>query len=106
MTPDTKRQLQSTGATVAIITAALAGGVYFSSQVLAPPTRITLIWTNGETSPGTTTEVWASTNLTSWTLATNVAGTNSVTLPADKPREFLKIRHRLGNLVSDWARKP
>lgn len=65
---------------------------------------ITLVWEQRDFYPGTVTELWSSPDLENWTLAlTNSAGT--VTLPADKPAEFFKIRNRdtLGQ-VSDWAR--
>lgn len=86
------------------------GGIYYVSQpslTIAPPPVIRLEWDNPAEVPGSfTTEVWSSTNLTTWTLKTNIAGTNRVTLPADKPREFFKVRSKGTNgLVSDWARK-
>lgn len=73
----------------------------------APPQTITLAWDNVETN--VTTEIWSSTNLTDWTLATNVQG-NRATLPQDKPQEFFKARNKLNIggtnwLFSDWARK-
>ena len=105
LNPDTKRQLVETGVTIGIIAATLVGGVYLSERELAPRgPAITLRWQVNEPSSGTITEVWASTNLHNWTLRTNVIGTNTVTLPRDKPAEYFKIRNRLGSQVSDWAR--
>ena len=90
----------------------LGGILYYADQTLtvAPPAprTVTLIWDDTSNPRGSfATEVWASTNLTTWTLKTNIAGTNRVTLPADKAREFFKIRNRGTNgLFSDWSRKP
>lgn len=96
---------KSPAATLAIIAGVFVGGLYLSEQSLAPPgPTITLQWVKADPDPDTITEVWSSTNLHNWTLRTNVAGTNTVTLPRDKPQEFFKIRNRLGDLVSDWAR--
>ncbi len=110
MNEDTKAQLKSSGALVAVIAAVTTGGVFISQRLINPPApTVTLLWDTGDTSPGIVTEVWASTDLTNWTLRTNVAGTNRVTLPRDKPQEFFKIRNRLDSttngIFSDWARK-
>ena len=68
------------------------------------PRKISIAWDKNDTNPATVTEVWTTTNLSLWTLKTNVAGSN-VTLLADKPQEFFKIRNNLFGQVSDWARK-
>ena len=82
--------------------------LYVASLVLPPSLpRITLAWDNPPETPGSfTTEVWASTNLVTWQLKTNVSGTNHVTLAATNRQEFFKIRTRGTNgMVSDWSRK-
>lgn len=80
-----------------------------SSILLIPPPpaqkTITLAWDKMDSNPSTITEIWSSTNLISWTLKTNVAGTNHVTLPATNKQEFFKARNNLNGQVSDWARK-
>ncbi len=103
--------LRDLGISFIILTATLGGLLYYSEQQLAPaplPRKITLLWDNAPATPGSfTTEVWASTNLTTWTLRTNVAGTNAVTLFATNRQEFFKVRNRGTNgLFSDWSRKP
>lgn len=132
MTTDIKRQIKTTGATVAVIAAALSGGLYLADKkiaaVLAPaPKTITISWDAAPIDhPGTVTEVWATTNLvvispdgwnftwgpadTGWQLRTNVTGTNAVTLPRDKPAEFFKVRfktphwfkHGTNAAVTNW----
>ena len=108
--PDTDKPVRDFVVSVTILAATLGGLLYVSEQSLtvAPPRRITLIWDDTSNPRGSfTTEVWASTNLTTWTLKTNIAGTNRVTLPADQSREFFKIRNRGTNgTFSDWSRKP
>lgn len=109
MTSDTKKQIASATALTGLVGAVLFSGVKLSQLVVdnaAKPRTVTLQWDTVETDPATITEVWASTNLTIWTLRTNVAGTNRVTLPATNAAEYFKIRNRLGDQVSDWARKP
>lgn len=107
MDADTKRDAKNALAISAALAALVTGGVYVSDLLInpAPPRAVTLVWTVNETAPGVVTEVWSSTNLTTWTLRTNVVGTNRVTLPADQPQEFFKVRNRLGSQVSDWSRK-
>ena len=112
MTADTKRDAKSALAITAAVAALVTGGVIVSDKLItAPPAQptLTLTWDKNEPDPNVTTEVWASTNLTTWTLRTNVAGTNRVTLPRDKQAEFFKIRNRLqigtNAIFSDWARK-
>jgi hypothetical protein len=82
--------------------------LYVASLVIAPPhvAKIRLTWDNTTDAPGTySTEVWASTNLVTWTLKTNV-WTNTVTLYATNRAEFFKIRNKGTNgLTSDWSRK-
>lgn len=72
------------------------------------PKQVRIGWDANTNQPGVTTEVWSSTNLTSWILRTNTA-TNRVSFPADKSAEFFKIRNKrqIGTNVhfSDWARK-
>ena len=102
--------LRDLGISFAVLIGGLGGLLYYSQQTLtiAPaPRSITLIWDNPPETPGSfTTEVWSSTNLNTWTLKTNVAGTNRVALPADKSREFFKVRNKGTNgLFSDWSRK-
>ena len=95
---------------VAILVVTLGGLLYVGEQINnAPaPRSITLGWDNPPEVPSSfTVEVWATTNLTTWTLKTNVSGTNRGTLPADKAREFFKVRSRDTNgSFSDWSRKP
>lgn len=88
----------------------LGGLLYVAEKTLtvAPPRSITLLWDNptNDTPGSYTTEVWSSTNLTTWALKTNIAGTNRVTLPATNRAEFFKVRNRGTNgLFSDWSRK-
>ena len=85
----------------------LALGVGVSLLIPTPPTQktITLIWDKMDPNPATTTEIWSSTNLIFWSLKTNVAGTNRVTLPATNKQEFFKARNNLAGQVSDWSRK-
>lgn len=93
--------------TTGVVIAALSAGIYFTDLTPAPtPRTITLQWDLNNSPVGLTTEVWSSTNLTTWTLKTNVVGTNRVTLPATNRAEFFKIRTRRGFEVSDWARRP
>ena len=107
MTADQKSLAKTFGAIAAGIIA--VGIITQQTLVVTPaPRSITLGWTNAtNNATGTVTEIWSSTNLVNWTLKTNVAGTNHVTLPATNRAEFFKIRSRDTNgTVSDWARKP
>lgn len=112
MNADTKRDAKNALAITATLAALVTGGVFLSDSLVnpAPPKTVTLEWDKNDTDPNTTTEVWSSTNLVTWSLRTNVAGTNRVTLPADKAAEFFKVRNRLqigtNAIFSDWARKP
>lgn len=111
MTPEIKDStVRDFTVSVAILAVTLGGLLYFSDQSLtvAPQRTITLVWDNPPEVPGTfTTEVWATTNLTTWQLKTNVAGTNRVRLPATNRAEFFKVRNKGTNgLYSDWSRKP
>lgn len=101
MTDDATKQLKSVGLTVAIIGAVLTLGV-ITLPPPVPPKTITLAW--DKNTAEAITEVWSTTNLVDWELRTNVTGSN-VTLAADKPQEFFKVRNRVGNQVSDWSRK-
>ena len=106
MTEDQKSLAKTFAAIAAGIIA--VGIITQQTLVVTPaPRSITLGWTNSNNNaPGTVTEVWSSTNLVTWTLKTNVAGTNHVTLPATNRAEFFKIRSRATNgLVSEWSRK-
>lgn len=111
MTPDTKQDAKYALAITAALAALVTGGVIVSDKLVTahPQPTMTLIWDKNDTDPNTTTEVWASTNLTTWTLRTNVSGTNRVTLSRDKQAEFFKIRNKLqigtNAVFSDWARK-
>jgi hypothetical protein len=103
--------LRDLGISFVVLLGSLGGLLYIADQTLTvappPPRTVTLIWDNTNDAPGSIiTEVWSSTNLTTWTLKTNIAGTNRVTLPRDQPREFFKVRNRGTNgLYSDWSRK-
>jgi len=94
--------------TVGLLALSYVSLLYVASLVIAPPTvkTIRLLWDNPVEPPGTVfTEVWASTNLVTWTLKTNV-WTNTVTLYATNQAEFYKVRNRGTNgQVSDWSRK-
>lgn len=108
MTADAKKISGEVAATVGVTVAVFIVGLYYADNQLAAratPKSITLTWDKNDPDPATLTEVWASSNLTTWTLKTNVAGTNRVTLPATNRAEFFKIRNRLGSQVSDWSRK-
>ena len=104
MTDDQKSLARTLG-----IIAGAGAGLYVVTTIVLPPTpprqpAVVLMWDN---TPGLVAEIWSSTNLVTWTLKTNVAGTNRVTLPATNLAEFFKIRSRDTNgTVSDWARKP
>lgn len=103
--------LRDLGISAVVLVGSLGGLLYYSQQSLtvAPQRTITLLWDNptNDTPGSYTTEVWASTNLTTWTLKANVAGTNRVTLPATNRAEFFKARNKGTNgLYSDWSRKP
>ena len=112
-TPQTKpadSSLRDLGISFVVLIGSLGGLLYISEQSLtvSPARKITLEWDNPTNDvPGSfTTEVWSSTNLTIWTLKTNVSGTNRVTLPATNRAEFFKIRNKGTNgLFSDWSRK-
>jgi len=77
-----------------------------SSAAPPPPAIVATLlrWTvpPGNTSD-TTTEVWASTNLTLWTIRTNVTGTNAVRIPHNGPREFYKTRSRFTFTITNAA---
>lgn len=68
----------------------------------APPALRGCAWDYYAVRTGITFEVWSSTNLVNWVLATNTVET--VALFPVKPMEFYKVRARdyLGQ-VSDWA---
>lgn len=111
--PQTKpadNSLRDIGLSFLTLGGLVLGGLYYNPQssIGNPQSSITLIWDDTSNPRGSfTTEVWASTNLSTWTLKTNIAGTNRVTLPADQSREFFKIRNRGTNgTFSDWSRKP
>ncbi len=90
-----------------IVGAVFFTGVKLSQTAVGKAARtVTLSWDVNEPTPGTITEVWSSPDLKSRTLKTNVVGTNRVTFPCDQPAEFFKVRNRIGEQVSDWARKP
>ena len=101
MTNDTANQFKSVGLTVGVVAAVLTIGV-ITLPPPVPPKTITLAW--DKNTAEAITEVWSTTNLVDWELRTNVTGSN-VTLAADKPQEFFKVRNRVGNQVSDWSRK-
>jgi hypothetical protein len=99
------------GTAAAVLVGSLVGLLYFADVAIfnpPPPRAVTFLWDNTDNVRGSfTKEVWSSTNLTAWQLKTNLTGTNRVTLPADKAREFFKIRNKGTNgLSSDWSRKP
>ena len=101
MTDDQK----SLARTLGIIAVAGAGLYVVTTIVLPPPPprtpAVVLMWDNA---PGLVAEIWSSTNLVTWTLKTNVAGTNRVTLPATNRQEFFKIRSRdTRGIVSEWS---
>ena len=96
----TTNQKIGTGVVVLAVTSSIL-------LIPSPPAQktITLAWDKIDPNPATTTEIWASTNLITWALKTNVAGTNHVTLPATNKQEFFKARSNLYGEVSDWSRK-
>jgi len=51
----------------------------------------------------TVTEVWATTNLSLWTLKIEVTGTNSVTIPQNGPMEFYQTRSRFTFTLTNQA---
>lgn len=110
MTPETKSDLRTAGGIIGLTAAALTVGVLLIPSPPSPK-KIRFTWDMVDLIPGAayTTEVWSSTNLTTWTLRTNTS-TNFISFPADKSQEFFKIRNRLqigtNVLFSDWARKP
>lgn len=73
------------------------------SVALAPPPKmIGCAWDYGVMPPGLVFEVWASTNLTAWVLATNTVEKNA-RFPI-KPCEFYQVRARdARGQVSAWA---
>jgi len=69
---------------------------------LLPTKLMGCAWEYGEMEPGLYFEVWSSTNLVHWVLATNT--TEKIARFPMKPCEFWKVRARDTNgLVSDWA---
>ena len=100
--------ISEAGFTFGILALSYASLLYASSLVLTPSIpRITLSWDDPPETPGSyLVEVWASTNLVTWQLKTNVTRTNRVTLPATNRQEFFKIRtHGTSGLNSDWSHK-
>jgi hypothetical protein len=95
--------------TLGLLALSFTSLLYLSSLVIPPVIlpRITLAWDNPPETPGSySVEVWASTNLVTWQLKTNVSGTNHVTLAATNRQEFFKIRTRGTNgQNSDWSHK-
>jgi hypothetical protein len=91
-----------------LVALAFVSLTFLASLVVAPTplAKIRLTWTNAKNNPaGTITEIWASPDLVTWTLKTNVAS-NSVTLYATNAREFFKIRARGPNgHTSEWSSK-
>lgn len=77
-----------------------------TSAVVVPPTPakpkfVTVSWVDASNR----FELWHSTDLQTWTLLTNTPATVAITLPADKPKEFFKVRKidPTTGAVSDWG---
>lgn len=79
-----------------------------SAVIVSPAPSVAVRWQLPEFAGPMFTEVWASTNLATWQLKTNIAG-NAVAFPATMRGEFYKIRcgYSVGNLMlfTDWARR-
>jgi len=73
-----------------------------TSAATLPAKMMGCAWDYGEMPAGLYFEVWSSTNLVHWVLATNT--TEKIARFPMKPCEFWKVRARDTNgLVSDWA---
>lgn len=105
--PDLDRNKSDWLTTSFVVVLFFVSGILIIDRVIPPgplgPT-ITLEWDVNDSRPGVVTEVWGTTNLVDWYHVTNAVG-GWVRLPRDKPQEFFKVRNRLGDEVSDWARK-
>lgn len=72
------------------------------AATVLPAKRMGCEWDYDALEPGMMFEVWSSTNLVSWVLATNT--TEKIALFPVKQMEFYKVRAKDEHgLVSDWA---
>jgi hypothetical protein len=73
-------------------------------HAIAPAKVLTLLWEKNDLHPETVTQVWQSGGLVNWTLLGEFSEPRAEII-ADKAQQFYKIRNRLGNELSEWARK-
>jgi len=100
LTSEAKALMWDAAKPVGITVVALALGVMLAPDAIRP-IKVTIAW---DKNADAITEVWASTNLVTWYLKSNVVG-SVATFPADLAQEFYKVRNSNQFGVSDWARK-
>lgn len=77
---------------------------HVARAVSAPAKTLRLEWNKNDSHPETVTQVWASGDLVNWMIYGEFAEPHCE-VQANQPRQFYKIRNRLGNELSDWATK-
>lgn len=77
---------------------------HVARAVSAPAKTLRLEWNKNDSHQETVTQVWATEDFETWELFGEFAEPYCL-IEANRPRQFFKIRNRLGNELSEWAKK-